>query len=312
MLKKKILVTGGAGFIGTNIVHKLLDLNYEVVVLDNLSSGYLCNLDSVKNKDNFKFVKGDIRDKELVSKLIVGCYGVIHLAAMISVPESIENPSLCKEINEAASEFIIEECLKNNSRFLFASSAAVYGEDKTPIKTEELLVKPISPYGDSKLFVENKCKSLIEKGLNFCCFRNFNVYGPYQALGSAYAAVIPIFVNKALHDEEIIIFGDGKQTRDFIFVEDVVDAFINALESKEGYNDVFNLGCNEIITITELAVKIIELTNSSSKIIYKDARLGDIKHSRATSAKFQKASSWKPKVSFDEGIKKTIDYYKEN
>lgn len=305
-MDKKILVTGGAGFIGSNIVEELLNRKYKVTVIDNLSSGYKENLTEFENKINF--IEGDIRDYDLINKELEDCEAVIHLAAMISIPESVEKPQECNEINFIASKNIIDKCIERGIKFIFASSAAVYGEDESEIKTELIKPVPISPYGKSKLDVERYCMQKEDEGLVYTCFRNFNVYGPKQKLGSDYSAVIPIFINKCLKNNDLEIYGDGEQTRDFIFVGDVVSAYLEPINSK--IIGIYNLGCNDIVSVNKLAEMIIEKTNSSSKIIHKEARAGDIKHSRASSQSYTSKSHWLPKISLSEGIDKSIEYYK--
>jgi UDP-glucose 4-epimerase len=305
----KCLVTGGAGFIGSNLVEKLLNLNYEVIVIDNLSSGYKKNLREFEKK--IQFYNNDIRNFNLMNKLIKQVDCVFHLAAMISVAESIEKPFDCLDINVKASLNIIKECLKNNVKFIFASSAAVYGNDLTPIKTENLNTVPLSPYGLSKFDIERFCEIYEKEGLNFTCFRNFNVYGPKQDVNSAYSAVIPSFIQQVLNKNNLKIFGDGNQTRDFIFVEDVINAYVIAFENN--IKGIFNLGCNEIISLKDLAFKILNIFDSDHlKIEFLDARKGDIKHSRADSQKFILQSGWNSKVIFDEGLQKTFNYYNKN
>ena len=306
MKRNKVLVTGGAGFIGSNLVETLVDLGNEVTVLDNLSNGKLENLDFLKDKINF--IEGDIRDSKLISELMVGKDCVFHLAAMIYVSESVEKPKLCNEINVVATKYILDECVKNNVKFIFTSSAAVYGEDNSPVKFESITPNPISPYAKSKLDVELLCEEYKNQfNLNYVCFRNFNVYGPKQDINSPYAAVIASFINKALSSDPLAIFGDGDQTRDFIYVGDVVDAMIIAYELEK--SGVFNLGCNEIINLKELASLILGKINSDSSIEYHSERKGDLKHSRASSKKFQDMSSWIPKTTLSLGIDKTIKYY---
>lgn len=304
---RDVLVTGGAGFIGSNLVGKLLDEGYRVTVLDNFSSGYRENLQEFS--ENLEVVDGDIRNHSLLEKLIMDKSIVFHLAAMVSVPESIEMPQDCFDINLKSSLEILNNCVKYDAKFVFASSAAVYGDDDTPVKTEDIPTRPLSPYGITKRDVEELCKIYNSQyGLEYTCFRNFNVYGPKQDVKSAYAAVIPTFINHALRGEQYSIHGDGEQTRDFIYVSDVAEAFKYGGENP--LNDVFNLGCNEIRTINDLSSMILEKVGISIKPNYTMARPGDIKHSRASSDKFQRISGWYPKVSFEEGIEKTIEYYK--
>lgn len=306
-MDKKVLITGGAGFIGSNLVEDLLEKDYKITILDNFSSGYRKNLKEFEDK--ISIINGDIRDKNLLDKLVDETICVFHLAAMVSVPESIENPAECYDINLTGSLNIIEACIKYNSKFIFASSAAVYGEDKTEIKTENIDTIPISPYGLSKLDIEKLCIIYNkESNLEFTCFRNFNVYGPKQDISSSYAAVIPKFITLSLKQNDLTIFGDGSQTRDFIYVKDVTSAYINALENN--IIGIYNLGCSDIESVKSLAGNVIYKTNSKSNIKFYESRKGDIKHSRASSEKFQKLSNWKPVVSLDKGIDKTISYYK--
>lgn len=304
---RDVLVTGGGGFIGSNLVEKLLEGGVKVTVLDSFSTGRKKNLEHITS-NNLILVEGDIRDKSLIENLTRGKDVVYHLAAVVSVPESVQNPQKCFEVNLNSSINLMDNCLKNNSKFVFASSAAVYGEDDTLVKTEDLNTGPLSPYGISKRDVEELCRLYNQQWeLEYTCFRNFNVYGPRQDVSSAYAAVIPSFIVKMLEGEEVSIFGDGTQTRDFIYVSDVVDAF--KLAGDNSYNDVFNLGCNEVENLNSL-VNRISSKLGEAEVKYLEERPGDIKHSRASSEKFREVSGWEPRISLDEGINKTIEYYK--
>ncbi len=307
-MKGKILVTGGAGFIGSNLVEELVAKKYSVVVLDNFSSGYIENLNNVFNK--ITIFEGDIRDKGLVSKIMKDVSSVFHLAAMVSVPESIKDPQSCYDVNVIGSLNLIKESIKNNSRFIFASSAAVYGDEKSSIKTENIVTNPISPYGLSKVDVEKLAEIYSkESGLKFTCFRNFNVYGPKQDVGSSYAAVIPKFINSAISGKDLTIFGDGKQTRDFIYVKDVTSAYIMAMEKE--IDGIFNLGNSKVMDINGLAKIILKKINPDLQVKYEKERIGDIKHSKADSKKYQIESGWKPEVTLENGIEKTIGYYRD-
>jgi len=304
---KKILVTGGAGFIGSNLVETLIKKNYQVIVYDDLSTGYKKNIKEFADK--IKFVKGDIRDFKKINSNLKNIDCVFHLAAMVSVPESIQNPLDCFDTNVRASINIIDQCKQNNIKFIFASSAAVYGDDKTKIKTENTKTSPISPYGLSKLYIENLCEIYKKEfDLNYTCFRNFNVYGPKQDPNSAYAAVIPSFINNTLKKQDLNIFGDGKQTRDFIYIEDVIKAYLLAYE--KNISGIYNLGCNEILNLKKLAKLVLNNSKNKINIVHKKARKGDIKHSRASSNKFQKTSTWRPVVKIGDGIEKSFKYYK--
>ena len=304
---KKVLITGGAGFIGSNLAQELVRQHYDVIILDHLNSGKIENIKEFG--DRVRLVNASITDYETINKYLSECNVVVHLAALVSVPKSFEEPSKTFEINTQASENIIHQCIDNRINFIFASSAAVYGDDKTEVKTEDIEPKPQSPYGISKLEVEKLCQNYHEtKGLKFTSFRFFNVYGPRQSLPPECAPVIPSFISRALCNEDLIICGDGTQTRDFIYIEDVVDALIIAIENP--LNDVFNLGCNDIKDIKFLAERIINLTGSKSKIIFERERDGDIKHSRASSEKLRKRTNWKAQINLEEGLKRTINYYK--
>ena len=306
MIKRnKVLITGGAGFIGSNLVEELLKKNYEITVLDNFSTGHLSNISEFKNK--ITIIKGDIRDYSLVEKHLIDKNIVFHLAAMVSVPESVKFPKECEDININATKNILNICLKNDIKFIFASSAAVYGEDRTEIKTEDLPTIPISPYGWSKLKVEKLSEEYSKKGLKYVCYRNFNVYGPKQDFNHPYSAVIPSFISKALNNQDLNIFGEGYQTRDFIYVKDIVGAMIVGAEEK--ICGVFNLGCNDIINLRDLATLIIKKTGSNSKIIYKPGREGDIMHSRASSDKIFNTIKWRSKYSFNDGLNYSLNYY---
>ena len=305
-MMKKVLVTGGAGFIGSNLVEELVEKNYSVIVLDNFSSGYVKNLKDISDK--IEIIDGDIRNKKLVERIMKDVFCVFHLAAMVSVSNSVEDPQTCYDVNVIGSLNLLKESVRNNSRFIFASSAAVYGDEKSPIKTEEIVTNPISPYGLSKVDVERLVGIYSkEKGLKFTCFRNFNVYGPKQDVASSYAAVIPKFITNALNSKDLTIFGDGKQTRDFIYVKDVTNAYIMAMEKE--IDGIFNLGNSDVMDINGLAKIILKKINPNLEVKYEKERIGDIKHSRADSKKYQVESGWKPEVTLENGIKKTIEYY---
>ena len=304
-MNKKILVTGGAGFIGSNLVELLKLNNYSVTVLDNLVYG---NLKNIENLD-VDFLELDINNFDRVNEIVPGFDCVVHLAAMVSVPESVENPFECYKTNVLSTINIMDLCVENNINFIFASSAAVYGEDLTPIKTEDINVKPISPYGLSKFDIEVLADIYHrEKGLNYTCFRNFNVYGPKQNISSAYAAVIPIFISRCLNNNDLFIYGDGKQTRDFIYVGDVCKAYLLAIEKP--FNDVFNLGCDDVKSVNDLARDIKFTIRSESQIIYSSSRKGDIKHSKASSKKFRSISNWVVDFDLNKGIDLTVEYYR--
>ncbi len=307
----KIVITGGAGFIGSNIAEYWSNKNnVEVHVIDNLRTGYLKNIE--KLNDLF-FHKGSITDKKLVFDIIRGADYVFHLAALVSVPESLEKPKECIKINingllnvlEASKNFGIK-------KVVFSSSAAIYGNNPMQPKNTDMKPDPKTPYAITKLDGEYYSQMYYnEFDLETISLRYFNVFGPRQDPKSQYAAAIPIFVHNAIYNKDIIIFGDGTQTRDFIFVKAVVNANILSALS-EGVTGIFNVANGKSITILNLAEKIIEFTHSKSKIIFTKERSGDIKHSSAEIGKTKKILGFVPSDNIDEELKFTIDYFLKN
>lgn len=300
----RILVTGGAGFIGSHVVEHFQG-KAEVRVLDNLRSGYLKNLEGL----DCEFIEGSITDREMVRKAIEGVDYVFHMAAMISVPESMEKPVECVEINTKGTLIVLEEAARAGVKKLcFSSSAANYGDNPVVPKLETMLPEPKSPYAITKLDGEYYCDMFSREGkLKTGVMRYFNVFGPRQDPGSAYAAAVPIFIDKAVKNEPITIFGDGKQTRDFIYVKDIVAAnvFLAMNDTPSGF---FNVAYGGRLTVNDLAKKIIELTGSSSTIEYAPERAGDVKHSMASVDKI-KSVGFEPTSSFDEGLAATIQFF---
>ncbi|MFA5805272.1 MAG: NAD-dependent epimerase/dehydratase family protein [Melioribacteraceae bacterium] len=308
MSKLKIVVTGGAGFIGSHIVEHWISKDAEVHIIDNLRSGYLSNIEIFPEAI---FHKGSITDRDLVFQVLKDTDYVYHLAGFVSVPESIEKPEECYDINvnglinvlDASKEFGIK-------KIVFSSSAAVYGENPLSPKTVSLKPDPKSPYGSTKLEGESLLKTYNEQGsVGATSLRYFNVFGPRQDPKSQYAAAVPIFIEKALKNEPIIIYGDGEQTRDFIFVKDVVSVNILAAIS-EKVNGVFNVASGRAITINAIARIVIDELQSSSKIVYEKERPGDIKHSLASIKETEAQLNFHPEYDLIEGLKETIEYFK--
>jgi len=302
----RILVTGGAGFIGSHIVEHFAT-KAEVRVLDNLRSGYRENLAGF----DVEFIEGSVTDRKIVTEAVKGVDYVFHLAAMISVPESMEKIAECVEINTQGTLNVLQEAADAGVKKLcFSSSAANYGDNPTIPKLETMNPEPKSPYAVTKLDGEYYCSIFAGEGwLNTACMRYFNVFGPRQDPGSQYAAAIPIFIHKALRNEPITIFGDGEQTRDFIYVKDIVAANVHLAEN-ESYTGVYNVAYGQRQTINDIANKIIELTRSSSDIQYAPSRPGDVRHSQASVDKIR-STGFIPGASFDEGLKKTIAYFSQ-
>ncbi|MDA7646706.1 NAD-dependent epimerase/dehydratase family protein [Akkermansiaceae bacterium] len=302
----RILITGGAGFIGSHLVEHFQS-SAEVVVLDNLRSGYLANLEGLSHT----FIQGSVTDRASVDVAMKGVDLVYHLAAMISVPESMNAPRECVETNvlglinvlESAAEFGVK-------KVVLASSAAIYGDNPTVPKTEEMKPEPKSPYAVSKLDGEYYLEIFRREGkLNTASLRFFNVFGPRQDPKSVYAAAVPIFIQRALRGEAIIIYGDGEQTRDFIYVKDVVKALAH-IASSEDAKGVFNVGYGNSITVNQLAEEIIIRSRSKSKLIYKSGRSGDVKHSRACVARLRK-SGYQVEGDLLGGLSQTIASFKD-
>ncbi|MCF7792226.1 MAG: NAD-dependent epimerase/dehydratase family protein [Victivallales bacterium] len=299
----KVLITGGAGFIGSHIAEYFSD-NTEVTVIDNLRTG---NYKNIENLD-VNFVEGDIQNRHLVKKLIKNTDYVFHLAAIVSVPESIQKPLECVDINAKGTLILLEEASKAGVKKLcFSSTCAVYGDDPGFPKLETMNPCPQSPYAVTKLDGEYYCKLFSENGwLDTVCLRYFNVFGPRQDPDSAYAAAIPIFTSRAVKDENLIIYGDGAQTRDFVYVKDVVRA--NVWLSKSKISGIINIGYGRQSSVNEIAKKIIKLTESDSRIIYKDERPGDIKYSFASIDKLL-STGYKHKGDFETGLAETVKYF---
>lgn len=300
----RVLVTGGAGFIGSHLVEHFQG-KADVRVLDNLRSGRLSNLQGF----DVEFIEGSILDDALLAKAMSGVDVVFHLAAMISVPESMGKPIECVEINTIGTLKVLEAAAKAGVKKLcLSTSAAIYGDNPVVPKRETMLPEPKSPYAETKLSGEYYCGIYTREGrLDTACLRYFNVFGPRQDPKSQYAAAVPIFVSRALRQEPITIFGDGEQTRDFIYVKDIVAANVFfALESSA--TGVFNIAYGGKITINDLAKRIIELTGSRSQIVYLPERAGDVKHSSAAIDKLS-ATGFRPGADFDRGLAETIAYF---
>jgi UDP-glucose 4-epimerase len=303
----KIVVTGGAGFIGSHIVEYWSKEGADVHVIDNLRSGYENNL---ANLSNVSLHNGSITNRELTNSVLKDTDFVFNLAALISVPESLEKPEECIEINVNGLLNILQSAKLNKVRkVVHSSSAAVYGDDPRLPKNILMRPKPQTPYGITKLDGEYYLQMYKEQyGLNTTSLRYFNVFGPRQDPQSQYAAAIPIFVYKALRNEPIIIYGDGEQTRDFIYVKDVVKANVLAAEN-ENVDGVYNVANEKAITINELAKLIIKTTDSSSKIIHQDERPGDIKHSVASIKETRENLNYEPSHDLISSLETTIKYF---
>ena len=303
----RVLVTGGAGFIGRHITDYFQD-RAEVRVLDDLHSSLKSNLSGLK----CELIVGSILDRDLVREAMRGADVVFHLAAMVSVQGSLQNPIEYAEINARGTLIVLEEAARARAKkLIFSSSAAIYGDGPTIPKIESMPAEPKSPYATSKYEGERHCCSFADEGrLPTVSLRYFNVFGPYQDLRSEYTAAVPAFIEKAIRNEPITIFGDGRQTRDFIYVKDVVaaNAFF-ALKSQA--TGVFNVACGRQITITDLALTICNLAKSSSTIEYTAERPSDVKHSVAGVDKTQRAG-FRPVCDLTGGLRATVEFFRKN
>jgi len=304
----KILVTGGAGFIGSHLVAKLAEQGNYVRVLDNLSTGKLSNIDALLKDGLVDFVKGDIRDLSAVKAAVSGVDVVFHLAAQISVPLSILNPKLNHEVNAVGTSNLLNASKCDGvGRFVFVSSCAVYGEPVYLPIDEAHPTNPISPYAESKLISEQEClRRSREHEIESVIVRFFNVYGPKQGLND-YSGVIVKFIEKINQELPLKIFGDGQQTRDFVFVQDIADALLLASQNDDVNGQIFNIGTGKATTIKSLAETLLQLTNSKVKLQFVPERSGDIKHSYANISKASELLGYKPEFSLTEGLKALLD-----
>ncbi len=309
----KVLVTGGAGFIGSHISDYLLEKNYQVRVLDNLSNGNLDNIKHLQNNPNFEFMWGDITDLQTCHNAVKGVDLVCHQAALGSVPRSIENPILSHKSNvDGYLNLLVAAKEAGIKRFVYASSSSVYGDSEILPKQEENIGNCLSPYAVTKRIDElygkvfNKCYDMETIGLRY-----FNVFGPRQNPNGAYAAVIPKFISSLKNNKVCDINGDGNFSRDFTFVKNVVYANYLALTTNntECFGDFFNIGAGGRITINDMYYSIAKCLSSNLKPNYLPIRKGDIPHSNADVSKAKNMLNYDVLYNFDEGIKLTIDYY---
>lgn len=302
----KILVTGGAGFIGSHVVEFFQQSAAEIRVLDNLRSGFRHNLDGLR----CTFLEGSITERSLVRRAVAGVDLVFHLAALVSVPESMEQPAECVDINVHGLLHVLEESAAAGvGKLVFASSAAVYGDNPAVPKLESMLPEPKSPYAITKLDGEYYLEMFRRtRGLESASLRFFNVFGPRQDPNGAYAAAVPIFIKKAVRGEDLTIHGDGGQTRDFIYVKDIVGALAFAATTP-GVTGTFNAGYGGQMTIRELAEGIVSAAGSASRIVHGPERAGDVRHSRASADKLL-AAGWHPRHSLEEGLAATLGFFR--
>ncbi len=310
MKNKKVVVTGGAGFIGSNLAKKLASDN-KTIVVDDLSTGYLKNIQDDVDKNQIEFVKGSITNLDLLKEVFRDVDYVFHQAAIPSVPRSVKDPVLSNNANVNGTLNVLVAAHYNNvKKVVYASSSSVYGDTPTLPKKEEMTPCPLSPYAVSKLTGEYYCKVFTGVyDLKTVALRYFNVYGPRQDPDGEYAAVIPKFIMNILVGKSPVVYGDGEQTRDFSFIEDVVQANISAAESTAC--GVFNVAGGKRITINNLADSIMKITGKKIDIEYKDSRPGDIVHSLADISKARSGFNYKPNFDIEKGLKETVKWFQK-
>ncbi len=307
---KKALVTGGAGFIGSHLVEALSAAGCEVVVLDNLSGGKLSNLESVRT--DISFYEYDIRQLDALLEAANGCDVIFHLAAVVAVQQTIEDPLNSTMINDIGTLNVLEAARKTNvQRVVFASSCAVYGDDPRLPKDESMIPMPSSPYAVHKLSGEHYLRVYGELfGLKNASLRFFNVFGPRQDPSSPYSGVISIFMSQAVSHKAPLIYGDGHQTRDFVFVKDVVKALLLAAQSDQTAGNVYNIGSGDQVTINRLWELIAALSGEQSEPVYQPPRAGDIIHSVGNIDKARSMFDFSNEFSMEQGLKLTLEWYR--
>lgn len=305
------LVTGGAGFIGSNIVYELVKQGERVKVIDNFVAGKKENLEGIL--DRIELIEGDIRDLDLLRKITEGCDYVLHQAALRSVPKSMNDPVSYDEVNAKGTlNVLIASREAKVKRVVYASSSSIYGDSPHLPQREDQLPQPISPYAATKLAGEHYCRVFSKVfGLETVGLRYFNVFGPRQSLESEYAVVVPKFITCMLRNEQPPIHGDGKQTRDFTYIDNVIEANLKAATCDGISGEVFNIACGKNYSVLELVRYLNEILKKDIKPYFTAPRPGDARHTKADITKMKKLLELNPKIDFVEGLKKTVNWFKE-
>ncbi len=305
----KALVTGGGGFIGSHLVTRLLSLGHEVRVLDNFATGRRENLSDAK--DRIDLVEGDLRDLDVVRRAVEGVACVFHQAALPSVARSVEDPLLTDAVNVTGTLHVLLAARDAGvRRVVFAASSSAYGDTPTLPKVETMPASPLSPYALQKYAAEQYCRMFAALyGVETVALRYFNVFGPRQDPASHYAAVIPKFIGMLAGGERPTVHGDGEQSRDFTYIDNVVDANLLAAESAAAAGEVINVACGDRITLNRLLERLRAILAVDISAIHGAPRPGDVRHSLADIGKAEKLLGYKPRVSLDEGLRRTIAFF---
>ena len=309
---EKFLITGGAGFIGSNICRKLVSQDCSVRVVDNLLTGKKTNLADIIKK--IEFIEADMGDEEIARMAVKDIDIILHQGALPSVPRSVDDPAAThKHCVNATFTLLLAAREAGVKRFVYAGSSSAYGDTPTLPKVETMRAQPLSPYAVAKLAGEYYCSVFYKVfGLETISLRYFNVFGPYQDPQSQYAAAIPAFVTAILKDEQPAIFGDGQQSRDFTYVDNVVEANLLAARAEKTCGEIVNIACGEAVTVNEIIGMINDIVGKDIKPKYEPPRSGDVKHSLADISLAEKVITFKPIVSFKQGLQKAIDWYRDN
>ena len=309
-MPKHYLVTGGAGFIGSHIVRRLVSEGQRVRVVDNLSTGINARLDDVRQ--SIEFLHGDLADKHVSEAAVRGIDCVLHQAAIPSVQRSINDPIGTNRANVTATLNLLECCRKANvRRFVYAASSSAYGDAEMLPKVESMRVNPLSPYALQKWVGEHYCKLYYRLyGLETISLRYFNVFGPAQDPHSEYSAVIPRFITALLFKSPIFVYGDGEQSRDFTYVENVVEANLLAAEASSAPGEMCNIGCGEHVSLNALIRLLEQHIGVKAKVTYAREKAGDIRHSLADIDQARRLLGYEPKVMLNEGLKRTVEAFR--
>jgi UDP-glucose 4-epimerase len=305
------LVTGGAGFVGSHIVEALVRRGDQVRVLDNLSTGNPQNLAAVA--DRIELIEGDVNDPEKVAKAVKGADCVFHEAALASVPRSVESPLESHAACATGTVNVLDQARRAGvRRVVYAASSSAYGNQPHAAKRESDLPLPLSPYAAAKLASELYCQAFYHTyGLETVCLRYFNVFGPRQDPHGPYAAVIPLFITKLLAGERPLIYGDGKQSRDFAYVENVVQANLLAAEVPGVAGRTFNIGCGRSVSLLDLLSSLNRLLGTKVEPVFQPARAGDVRDSLADISRAVTDLGYEPRVDLEEGLRRSVDFYRQ-